>query len=641
MRALIAVALGAVAALAQDAQTDFHARMEKAAASGDAAVALEWYRSAERLARDADMKEEAADAALHAGQKAESLSRYLDAIQWYGDAADAGTPPQRQVALSNMGVLYLNQGKVTEALDSFGRIDFQAADPATAPRLRFNYGSALEQAGQKEQAYRQIRTAAEMDPSLRSAVEKAVRDLAPSAGEAIALCGTILQKAGAPASKECIHRTLERWAGDSDAGALLALLIRLYVGTGENANAFANSEEAALPWSTASPRLRAAMEQIRAAFAPWTRQCFCVDPAGEIGLLKAAGYSALLVMTAEQDRDAGAGREALWRYAGAWSIDQDNLDAALGFVSLWNQDPPEEDARAVFEPLLKGLFPAGQPATGKPYNQLFRLHMELAAALERGHGCESRDGESDPRAALFHWRRAEKVENLLRFMYPKIPYSYELYKHLARCYRRDQHEHNAYLYYLDREREGFRAFRSLYGFAENAKYHLESIYYWPALLRVGAQAGVDQWRGSPPRWRQGAAGYGIRYASAEATRAVREGLALGIDTALREDPHFVRLGIGGVRARIVSVLRQTVVCYDGNGNYTFAFWRVGSAYGSALIADTWRPVGSNGVADGMVHGSLALVIDTGSDALQEFMPDLKRVKGLSWAGRLVESLLRR
>jgi hypothetical protein len=107
-------------------------------------------------------------------------------------------------------------------------------------------------------------------------------------------------------------------------------------------------------------------------------------------------------------------------------------------------------------------------------------------------------------------------------------------------------------------------------------------------------------------------------------------IAFGLDASLGEDPHFVRLGRSGAKARAMSVVRQTLVTYNSKGDYTFAFWRAGSAYGSELVSNSWRPHGYNTVGDALVRGTFTRAGDTGANAFKEFLPDFKRVKGLRW-----------
>src|SRR5207245_6650308 len=120
-------------------------------------------------------------------------------------------------------------------------------------------------------------------------------------------------------------------------------------------------------------------------------------------------------------------------------------------------------------------------------------------------------------------------------------------------------------------------------------YHLRAMVYPGGLLKSTVQAGLLLARNTPERWGQGPAGFGRRLASSHAARAIRQGLAFGVDSALGEDPHFVRGPHPGFESRFWHAAKQTLVCQNDRLSPTFAIWRVSSALGSALISNSWRP----------------------------------------------------
>src|SRR5579864_8292836 len=56
------------------------------------------------------------------------------------------------------------------------------------------------------------------------------------------------------------------------------------------------------------------------------------------------------------------------------------------------------------------------------------------------------------------------------------------------------------------------------------------------LIGTALGAGLNQLEGDPREWGQGVGGYARRYASIEGYVGVYNGLAFGLDTALRQDP---------------------------------------------------------------------------------------------------------
>lgn len=610
----------------------------------DAAAALQLYRSAYRLAKSQGAAEAQTEAALGAGRMIESVSKgardkLAEAVGLYAEAAAIGTPAQRRIAFNNLGALQLVLGQNTQALDSFGKIEFAEDDPNPAATVlfRYNYGQALQRNGLPDQAYQQYLTALQSDPSFADAI-RAAAAVASSPQQAENLCASVLANAAAQA-RECVHSALPRFASQSGADALLPVLVRSYTLSKLDRNAFDRTESPLFDQLApkAAPELLQPLKEIRWAYQDVPQPVW--DPPAAKALFPwwsrqepdRATFSALLIMLADADQKSGRFADAMGRYAAAWGTAPGSLDAAVGFLTAMNQHTDTGKARQSLDRIVIELFPAGVLAAGDAgLPSLFRLHMGLGEALFRAGGCQAKLDANNPQGPIFHWFQAAAVEEKLRGSDPSLPRSFPLYKRLAGCVQRSDRET-----YRKYQAEGFRSYRPVYTASDLLRYHFRAALYPAAWLRVGAQAGLDQWLDSPHPWGQGAEGYGRRFASAAGARFIRQALAFGLDTTLHEEPHFLRMGNSGVKARIGSVFRQTLVCYNSSGTYTFSFWRVGSAYGSAFISNTWRPHGFDNVGDGLVRGSLGLLGDTGTNALKEFLPDFKRVKGLGWVSRLV------
>src|ERR1700724_1090735 len=89
---------------------------------------------------------------------------------------------------------------------------------------------------------------------------------------------------------------------------------------------------------------------------------------------------------------------------------------------------------------------------------------------------------------------------------------------------------------------------------EKFKYHGMKMVEPAAWLRFGVAAAFDQLRNDPTEWMQGAEGYGKRYGSAAGTNALRHMIGFGLDSALHEDPRFIRSEKTGFGPRLKSAL---------------------------------------------------------------------------------------
>jgi hypothetical protein len=156
------------------------------------------------------------------------------------------------------------------------------------------------------------------------------------------------------------------------------------------------------------------------------------------------------------------------------------------------------------------------------------------------------------------------------------------------------------------------------------RYHVDRTFSPGALATTGVKAGYSQWTDSPTEWGQGGAGYSKRVGSSIASSAVRAGLAFGLDSALHQDPRYYRSDSTGFWPRTKHALRGTILTRTDSGGETFSTWRVGSAYGSAFIAQQWYPDRYHTVRHGFVNGSTRLGWDVVKNVVAEFWPDMKK-----------------
>jgi hypothetical protein len=162
------------------------------------------------------------------------------------------------------------------------------------------------------------------------------------------------------------------------------------------------------------------------------------------------------------------------------------------------------------------------------------------------------------------------------------------------------------------------------GVLEKLNYHLDRSAGPVALVGDAAYAALLQAADTPAEWKQGAAGYGKRFASTAAASGIHSAIAFGLDSTLREDPRYFRSGEGRILRRAVHALRGVILTHTDRGTETFSVWRFGSAYGAAYLSNQWYPGRLNTLGLGFSEGSVQLAFDLASNLASEFWPDLKR-----------------
>ena len=157
-----------------------------------------------------------------------------------------------------------------------------------------------------------------------------------------------------------------------------------------------------------------------------------------------------------------------------------------------------------------------------------------------------------------------------------------------------------------------------------ARYSLSSTVGPAALVEMAAYAGVLQALPTPQEWRQGAAGYGKRFASATGATAIRQAFAFALEVPLKEDPRYFRAERRGVWPRLGHALAATVVTRTDAGHSRFAFSGVTSAYGAAFLSNQWYPDRLNTVGQGFLQGTATLGLDALGNIITEFWPKPRR-----------------
>ena len=147
-----------------------------------------------------------------------------------------------------------------------------------------------------------------------------------------------------------------------------------------------------------------------------------------------------------------------------------------------------------------------------------------------------------------------------------------------------------------------------------------SIFGPTKLIVVGFEAAYDQLTNTPSEWKQGAEGFGKRYASEFGVTAVRQTLAFGLEATLHQDPRYFPSGEKGFSKRLKSVIKQTFVARRDSGSYQFAYARFGSALGAGFISNIWQPKSTDTVGNAFSTFGVSIAGDGAYNFLQEFIP---------------------
>ncbi|HLY19147.1 MAG TPA: IPT/TIG domain-containing protein [Bryobacteraceae bacterium] len=159
---------------------------------------------------------------------------------------------------------------------------------------------------------------------------------------------------------------------------------------------------------------------------------------------------------------------------------------------------------------------------------------------------------------------------------------------------------------------------------DKLRYHARGLYGPWALAGTGAYAGILQELNAPREWGQGGAAYGRRVASTEAAAVIHTVLAFSLDSALREDPRYFRSSRKGMFRRVADAARGTFLTRTDVGGETVSTWRLGSAYGAAILSNLWYPDRLDTMRLGFLQGTVRVGFDLVTNISSEFWPDIKK-----------------
>jgi hypothetical protein len=155
---------------------------------------------------------------------------------------------------------------------------------------------------------------------------------------------------------------------------------------------------------------------------------------------------------------------------------------------------------------------------------------------------------------------------------------------------------------------------------EKFDYRVVQSFGLRGFVGAGFGAAIGQVRDVPSEWGEGVGGYATRYAAALGTNLTRQSMAFLLETALHEDPRYFPSEEKGFRRRLKNVLLQTVVTRTDSGKETFAWARMGSAFGAGEFVNIWQPRSTGTAGGGLTRGCIILGGDLAYNFFQEFVP---------------------
>lgn len=154
--------------------------------------------------------------------------------------------------------------------------------------------------------------------------------------------------------------------------------------------------------------------------------------------------------------------------------------------------------------------------------------------------------------------------------------------------------------------------------SDRGKQYLDELFSPFAFVESAASAGFGQWRDRPPEWRQGAAGYGRRFASSFAQHATQETLKFGLASLLHEDNRYIPSGQTKLASRLLYALESTFQSRDDNGLRQVSYSNIGSLAGASLISRAWQPRSDGGAGNGAVNFGVSIIFAAGLNVGREF-----------------------
>jgi hypothetical protein len=143
-------------------------------------------------------------------------------------------------------------------------------------------------------------------------------------------------------------------------------------------------------------------------------------------------------------------------------------------------------------------------------------------------------------------------------------------------------------------------------------------------MTAAGLAGVAQWKEQTPQFGHGFPAYARYFAASTVDLMVGDVMTEGLyPVLLHEDPRYFRSGTGHAMTRIGSAMSQIFWTHTDSGRSRFNFSEVVGNSTAVALSDAYYP-GSHSLANSLTKLGLQLALDTASNIIKEFSPDLNR-----------------
>ena len=350
-------------------------------------------------------------------------------------------------ASSSYCVQLLRQKRIDTALDTMRGVEAaladESVDPVARSRSLYNYGKALELAGNFERAHHKYELAMKIDPgftkAVRSAAEMARESRSESAGipQTMAATNVLLDQLDyeAVATNLRAAMQMDRWVPHDLHPQLVRQFVRYLTAANIDPNTFETQESDFLvrlqrrrPLNSHSRRMIRSIQDIYHGRLPgpnmaprrsgqisdiWKES---LDP--NVPEIPFAFLSDFLKMVGDYyygQPDMASRETALACYSHAWALNTKNMEAGLYvadilFYAMKNPDTGLDTNGYLLDEFIRQLFLDKNVeylrVVGKDWERILKCHIVLASIFED----KERWGPlTDSRTALFQWQLAQNA----------------------------------------------------------------------------------------------------------------------------------------------------------------------------------------------------------------------------------------
>jgi hypothetical protein len=161
--------------------------------------------------------------------------------------------------------------------------------------------------------------------------------------------------------------------------------------------------------------------------------------------------------------------------------------------------------------------------------------------------------------------------------------------------------------------------------ADRLYWFIDSTVGFNSLFMAGPiSAGWGTWRHSPeeypPTWKGFAQRYGMRLTGVSTGNAMTASLG----SLWGEDPRYFRLEHGTFKQHVMQVLRGSVMARYADGQYHFAYAKLGGNIGNNFLSNTWRVPSESTPGQASLRCVYGLLGQMAGNAFTEFWPIVKK-----------------